>query len=233
MASLLYLSEAVLQRNSLTCQVTPGAKRKWLHQHLSLATWSEGTLPAYWPVCKFDLFSHLRCINQTSVTCFSSMKSYYLLNICIFYEFYCLQYVFYAFCKSSVVCSTVLLPFSDILKNLELLLHSNISSSDNTKVAEQHMWGSGHFNSFELSTIIIRCGLCLLATGCSLLVRLYLCSIDIFRWIMMSFCTEGMLPAYWPVCHFQHTGLCASLICLVIFSALPSVPDRHLPLFNE
>jgi len=53
---------AVLQRNLLICQVTQGASGctsacPWL--------WSEGTVPVYWPVCKFDLiFCHPQCINQ-------------------------------------------------------------------------------------------------------------------------------------------------------------------------
>jgi len=44
---------AALQRNLLICLVTPGTNSgstsacPWL--------WSEGTLPAYWPVCNFDL----------------------------------------------------------------------------------------------------------------------------------------------------------------------------------
>ena len=41
-----------------------------------------------------------------------------------------------------------------ILKNLELLLHSNISNSDNTKVADCAC--NGQINTFELSTIIVR-----------------------------------------------------------------------------
>jgi len=48
---------AVLQRNSLTCQATPGCDSG----STSACPWSKGTLPAYWPVCKFDLISTIFC----------------------------------------------------------------------------------------------------------------------------------------------------------------------------
>ena len=68
--------------------------------------WSEGTPPAYWPVCKFVLI--LAALNALT-----SVPVHYLPNashqwiaiafrMCVFCELYCLQYVFYALCKSPV-----------------------------------------------------------------------------------------------------------------------------------
>ena len=54
--------------------------------------WSKGTLPAYWPVCKFDLILVVPCV-LTSITTptlsFTSMHSYCLPNVCAFYKFCC------------------------------------------------------------------------------------------------------------------------------------------------
>jgi len=52
-ASPLPLFRVASQRNLLICLATPGSAGAcpWL--------WSEETLPAYWPVCKFDLISVL------------------------------------------------------------------------------------------------------------------------------------------------------------------------------
>ena len=64
MASPLPLFWVVLQRNLLMCVVTSGSTSgstticPWL--------WSVETLPAYWPVCKFDMtfFSCFQCTNH-------------------------------------------------------------------------------------------------------------------------------------------------------------------------
>jgi len=48
------------------------------------------------------------------------LYSHRLPNVCVFCELYCLQYVFYAFCKASV--QYVFLPFSAILTNLILFI---------------------------------------------------------------------------------------------------------------
>jgi len=53
MANPLPPSWAVLQRNSLTFQATPGSNSGFTST--CLWPWSEGTPPAYWPMCKFDL----------------------------------------------------------------------------------------------------------------------------------------------------------------------------------
>jgi len=52
-ASLLAPSRAVLERNLLTFQATRGSDSG--STSACLWPWSEGTPPAYWPVCKFDL----------------------------------------------------------------------------------------------------------------------------------------------------------------------------------
>ena len=68
--------------------------------------WSEGTPPAYWPVCKFILI-------LAALSALTSVPAHYLPNashqwiaiafrMCVFCELYCLQYVFYALCKSPV-----------------------------------------------------------------------------------------------------------------------------------
>jgi len=50
---LSYLYWAVSQTNSLTFQANPGSDSG--STSACLWPWSEGTPPAYWPVCKFDL----------------------------------------------------------------------------------------------------------------------------------------------------------------------------------
>jgi len=48
---------------------------------------------------------------------------------------------------------------------------------------------NGKISTFELSTIIMRCGFGSLTIVRSLLLRLYFHSIDLFRRIVTSFCT--------------------------------------------
>jgi len=85
----------------------------------------------------------------------------------------------------------VQLPNPGILKILELLLHSNISDSDNTEIQD---WAcNSQISTFELSTIIMKYEMrvCSLTIVRWLLVRLYFCSIDQFRQIVRSFCEAG------------------------------------------
>jgi len=78
MASPLPLAWAVLQKNTLTCRATPGRD----NGSTSACLWpcSEETLPAYWPVCKFDLISAIFSVLPVfpPATCLSSMNSYCL-----------------------------------------------------------------------------------------------------------------------------------------------------------
>jgi len=102
-ASPLPPSWAVLQRNSWTFQATTGSDSG--STSACLWPWSDGTPPAYWPVCKFDLIlATLSALTMLflPVTCFSSMNSHRLPNVCVFCELYCLQYVFCALCKAPV-----------------------------------------------------------------------------------------------------------------------------------
>jgi len=70
-------------------------ERQWLHQHISAYPWlwSEGTLPTYWDVCKFDLIlivpsvltsitaHHLfQCIAIASRKCVLSVS--FLVSLC-------------------------------------------------------------------------------------------------------------------------------------------------------
>jgi len=61
------------------------------------------------------------------------MNSHRVPNVCVFCELYCLQNVFYAFCKLPKLCSIVLLPSSAILTNLTLFIfhvpNSNTTST--------------------------------------------------------------------------------------------------------
>jgi len=92
LASPLPLSWAVLQRNSLTCRATPGNDSG--STSACLWPWSEGTLPAYWLI--LAIFNAL-----TSVpACYLPLQWIAIaFQICVFFELYYLQYIFYAFCK--------------------------------------------------------------------------------------------------------------------------------------
>ena len=94
MVNSLLLCWAVLQRNLLISQVIPGS------DHGSTCAcpclWSEGMLPAYWPVCMFHLnWAILSILSSVAARHLplSSMNSYCLLTVCIFCRLYCLLYV--------------------------------------------------------------------------------------------------------------------------------------------
>ena len=119
MASPLLFFWTVLQRNLLTCQVTPGSNSgstsacPWL--------WSNGTLTAYWPVCKFDLILELSsCINQCSCLPIASLQW-----IAIVFQLFTFSISFIIFCmffmlSLSYLCSIVSLLFLAILLLLVL-----------------------------------------------------------------------------------------------------------------
>jgi len=103
MASPLLPSWAALQRNSSTFWVTPGSDSG--SSSACLWPWSEGTPPAYWPVCKFDVISHPdpQFINQCSCPSLAFLQwiaiafrmSVFSVSSNVFSMF------FYAFCKAS------------------------------------------------------------------------------------------------------------------------------------
>ena len=109
MASPLPPSWAVLKRNSLTFRATPGSDNGYTSA--CLWPWSEGTLPAYWPVCKFDMmqvwsdFSYLQCINQCSCPSLASLQWMAIaFHMCLFSVSFIVFSMFflYTFCKASV-----------------------------------------------------------------------------------------------------------------------------------
>ena len=115
---------------------------------LFLTLWKTGTPPVLFLaavrrnaacVQAWSDFSHLQCIDQCSCPSLASLQWIAIAslqwiaipnvcslqwiaipNVCIFCELYCLQYIFYAFCKP--LCSNVLLPFLAVLTNLILFV---------------------------------------------------------------------------------------------------------------
>ena len=115
-ASSLPPSWAVLQRNS-TFQTTPGSNSG--STSACLWPWSEGTLLAYWFVCKLDLIlATLSALTSDSCPSLASLQwiaiafrmSMFSVSFIVFSMF------FYMF-SVKPLCSIVLLPFSAFLTN--------------------------------------------------------------------------------------------------------------------